>query len=434
LVEDNFDELERVWDERYERQHGFWRPIIRHVVEQYLDCGDLRCGFARLWCAPCRKSLLLPYSCKRRCFCPSCHQKRALLFAEHVDEEVLGEVPIRQHVVTIPKMLRLCFKYDRQLLGDLSRSYYESIKELFLDAALQAEWSPTDLPALPAMIASIQSYGDDPTRYHPHLHCLVADGLVFPDGSFLPIPPPDPVQIMLLFRHKLLKTLLAKEKISQRLVDILLSWRHPGFSVFQGDSVSPDDHQARERLSRYCVHPPIALDRLHYDRQTRKVIYNPKNHDRSADGDSPAAATWPALDFLAALCTHIPDAGQQLIRYYGEWSHVRRARAREICPPPLQPIPSPKPQDQCARRMSRSWARLIKKVYEADPLTCPRCSRPLKIIGFIDTPSVIERILRHLKLWDRPERAPPPQPPRTLHYDFDPDATQDGGRRFDPSA
>jgi len=23
LVEDNFDELERVWDERYERQHGF---------------------------------------------------------------------------------------------------------------------------------------------------------------------------------------------------------------------------------------------------------------------------------------------------------------------------------------------------------------------------------------------------------------------------
>ena len=43
LVEDNFDELERVWDDRYEKQHGFWRPVIRHVVEQYLDCGNLRC-------------------------------------------------------------------------------------------------------------------------------------------------------------------------------------------------------------------------------------------------------------------------------------------------------------------------------------------------------------------------------------------------------
>jgi hypothetical protein len=60
LVEDHFDELERVWDERYEKQYGFWRPTIRHVVEQFLDCGDLRCGFARLWCATCRKDLLLP--------------------------------------------------------------------------------------------------------------------------------------------------------------------------------------------------------------------------------------------------------------------------------------------------------------------------------------------------------------------------------------
>jgi len=106
LVEDNFNELQRVWDERYENQHGFpvtgmfhWRPVIRQVVEQYIDCGDLRCGFARLRCPPCREDHLLPFGCKRRCFCPSCRQwniplagKRALLFAEHVDQEVLGEL------------------------------------------------------------------------------------------------------------------------------------------------------------------------------------------------------------------------------------------------------------------------------------------------------------------------------------------------------
>jgi len=129
LVEDHFDELERVWEERYEREHGFWRPVIRHVVEQYLTCGDLRCGFARLRCPTCREDYLLPYSCKRRCFCPSCHQKRALLFAEHADQVVLGQVPVRQYVVTIPKMLRLCFKYDRKLLGELSRCFYDSIYE-----------------------------------------------------------------------------------------------------------------------------------------------------------------------------------------------------------------------------------------------------------------------------------------------------------------
>ena len=75
------------------------------------------------------------------------------------------------------------------------------------------------------MISSIQTYGDDATRFHPHLHCLVADGLLLPGGALMCIPAPDPVQIMLLFRHRLLKYLLAEEMITQRLVDILLSWK-----------------------------------------------------------------------------------------------------------------------------------------------------------------------------------------------------------------
>ena len=55
-------------------------------------------------------------------------------------------------------------------------------------------------------------------------------------------------------------------------------------------------------------------------------------------------------------------------------------------------------EDDAAHGMRSSWARLIKKVYEADPLTCPRCGRPMKIISLIENPAVIEGILRHLKL------------------------------------
>jgi hypothetical protein len=75
-----------------------------------------------------------------------------------------------------------------------------------------------------------------------------------------------------------------------------------------------------------------------------------------------------------------------------------------------------------SRKRRRSWARLIKKVYEADPLVCPRCLGPLKIISLIGDGPVIEKILRHLKLWDRPERPSPSPPPATFHYEFDPDA------------
>jgi hypothetical protein len=55
--------------------------------------------------------------------------------------------------------------------------------------------------------------------------------------------------------------------------------------------------------------------------------------------------------------------------------------------------------------------------YEADPLICRRCGRRLKIIALIDSASIIERMLRHLNLWARPQRPPPDPPERSLAYD-----------------
>ncbi|MHC4463083.1 MAG: transposase zinc-binding domain-containing protein [Planctomycetota bacterium] len=50
---------------------------------------------------------LLAYSCKRRHFCPSCHQKRVVEFDEWLCEVVLKYVPHRQWVFSIPKRLRI---------------------------------------------------------------------------------------------------------------------------------------------------------------------------------------------------------------------------------------------------------------------------------------------------------------------------------------
>ena len=40
-VEDHFEQLEAVWDERYQRRFGFWRPYVTDVIQRYFDCGDL---------------------------------------------------------------------------------------------------------------------------------------------------------------------------------------------------------------------------------------------------------------------------------------------------------------------------------------------------------------------------------------------------------
>jgi len=47
---------------------------------------------------------------------------------------------------------------------------------------------------------------------------------------------------------------------------------------------------------------------------------------------------------------------------------------------------------------SAKWRELIKKVWEADPLLCPKCAREMRIVALIDDRAVIERILRHLGL------------------------------------
>ena len=54
---------------------------------------------------------------------------------------------------------------------------------------------------------------------------------------------------------------------------------------------------------------------------------------------------------------------------------------------------------QSRRIPSKKWRELTKKVWEADPLRRPKCSREMPIVSVIDEQDVIERILRHLGLW-----------------------------------
>ena len=80
-----------------------------------------------------------------------------------------------------------------------------------------------------------------------------------------------------------------------------------------------------------------------------------------------------------------------------------------------------------------TWARLIKRVYEVDPLECPECGGAMKIISFIERrqSDVIQRILRHCGLWQgfirthASPRAPPttksPLPPAPCEFVLVPD-------------
>ena len=77
----------------------------------------------------------------------------------------------------------------------------------------------------------------------------------------------------------------------------------------------------------------------------------------------------------------------------------------------------------------KSWARLIQKVYEVDPLLCPKCQGQMKIISFIEEQAVIKQILQHLGLWETRNNGPPNDTRlnivRELTYHPAPDQAQD---------
>jgi hypothetical protein len=47
-----------------------------------------------------------------------------------------------------------------------------------------------------------------------------------------------------IFRHKVLKMLLEKGKITQDMIALLDKWRHSGFNVFGGPRIQPDGEEA----------------------------------------------------------------------------------------------------------------------------------------------------------------------------------------------
>jgi len=80
------------------------RRIIATAIAKFLECGDLKQGFARVRCPKCQHEMFVAFSCRGRCVCPSCHEKRALEKAAWVSEHVCAEVPHRQFVFTMPNI------------------------------------------------------------------------------------------------------------------------------------------------------------------------------------------------------------------------------------------------------------------------------------------------------------------------------------------
>jgi hypothetical protein len=369
------------------------RAVEQNVLERFLECGDLRCGFARIRCGGCGHDLLLAFSCKTRYFCPSCHQKRVLAYGDWVESSVLRPVPHRQHVFTVPKLIRPFFAYRRSLLGELCRIIARALTQAYGAARPRAR---------AGFILFVQTFGDL-ANFNPHVHALVADGAFDASGRFIPLPPIPEALLAERLRREVLGLLVRREVIPAPLAGQMLAWRHSGFSVHNQVRVASGDAEGRKSLAGCMLRAPFSLEKTTYDAARGMVIYRSKLHATLKRNFQ----VMPGVAWLELLCKHVPDRHEHMVRYYGRYSSRTRGAERER---PQIETPDAETASQARQAAKAAWAKLIRKVYEVDPLLCPKCGAQMRVIALIEDHAVIERILSWLGLWD-PLPACGPSPP-----------------------
>jgi hypothetical protein len=216
-----------------------------------------------------------------------------------------------------------------------------------------------------------------------------------------------------------------------------------GFSVDASVRIAAGNFEGRERLCRYGSRHPFSLERLSEtaDGAIAYKLKKPRHGKRFL--------VMTPLNFLRRLAHLIPPPFYPLIRYHGVLapnSCLRRLvvrvatgpKAREKLAERCAELSSPPPSTSTASVTASSpssilasqtssllppavlalahtllaattsrlshfeWATLLKRIYDVDALTCPRCDGRLEFIAVITEPEPIRDILNHLRLPSAP--------------------------------
>ena len=208
-------------------------------------------------------------------------------------------------------------------------------------------------------------------------------------------------------RRMLLLRLHQAERLSESFMQYLLSWVHPGFSLYAGPPVDAAEIASLQSQARYITRPAVAMDALQKLDDGNLVMDTPPDSRTGA-----TSITLDPLEWIHRLTSHIPDPGRHCQRFYG--AYANRARI-SVSSTDGQTAASPARRFGFLQGSPQHVGSLIKKIFEADPLLCS-CGARMRIVSFITDPRVVDRILRHLESGRcRAQdpfvpRAPPPAP------------------------
>lgn len=415
--------------------------FAKKELEEFLKCGILAYGFARVYCSNCQHDQLLAFSCKRRGFCGSCMARRMNETAAHLVDSVIPQAPTRQWVLSVPAPLRHLISFDSKALKLVLDAYSKTVFGWLKKKAKHRGIIEKASKAHPGAVTFIQRFGSA-LNLNTHFHSIFSAGIYTENEvgelSFHHLPGPTLEEIREIAAkiakkvHRWLKQrmqelqendefaerepLLAKcyaasiryltamgPKVGQPLMRVVEGQTQEndrsertvaGFNLHVSLPIGANDRAGLERQLRYMGRPPLSEERLSKKADGKIVVKLKKSW---SDGTSHIVLT--PMEFMARLVALIPPPRKNQIRYHGVWAP--NARLRSKATPKKAPQEESSEQSSC-KAGNKSWAKNMARVFAVDVLKCPKCHSKRQVISWITESQVIKDILNSVGMATAP--------------------------------
>ncbi|MBI5883323.1 MAG: transposase [Elusimicrobia bacterium] len=244
------------------------------------------------------------------------------------------------------------------------------------------------------------------------VHAVVSDGLFQETKNILgqsklefhrsPAPTDEDIaRLTEKLRRRIIKRFVSLGALTPEKADMMRSWDWSGFSLHAKTSIQALDRKGLENLLRYCARPGLRTKRLTYSKENNEVQYRTET---------------------------VQGRNKLLVHYYGALapnSPLRELTVKEARKAAERERRKAKTPNQAVERLkeevsvrSRSWAALLSRIFEIEPLVCSQCGANLVPVAAIMDDRELERLAKHLGLpSDLPKTVPAKSRPPPLEGD-----------------
>lgn len=333
------------------------REICHDEVDKIINCGKFENGYLEYTCDSCGEVKRVGFTCKSR-LCSSCGKKYVDERSEKMSSKML---PVKHwHMTfTIPKDMRIIFRRDRELLGELPRLVNKVIKYGFTKMNKSEDYTP-------GIIAVIHTFGRD-LKWNPHVHAIVTKGGIGKTRGFVKINFMSYPMLRKAWQKLLLDMIKKHYENNIRMSNLVnqLYKKYPnGFYVNANRDVK-NKKEATKYIGRYVGRPAISEKRIvSYDGEY--VVINYTDHKTKEYVEEKITV----FEFIKRVIIHVAEKQFKMIRYYG--IYTSRSKRKKV-------IMFFRDKYDQLKRKADCWRMRLIKTYGHDPIKCSNCGEIMNL-------------------------------------------------------